>query len=257
MLALKNIIRKVFGRFYWVQFSKQLKYRGAWKNNLFNGKGTLIYSNGSTYTGHFFEGAKNGHGHYISSEGFEYIGDWIGGKQTGHAQISYKNGDLYTGRVKDGLRHGRGEFFQVVTNRNCKGLWSKDVLKENIEITDPHWTFKGSFEIAAGTGKGILQYKDGSKYSGHIIDFRRDGKGTLEFKSGEAISGIWSDNVNVQSATITDDHGFQWMGDLHNMQPNGFMKIRRPDGILYDSVWDNGAMLQSLCIDISSKRGGI
>lgn len=128
-------------------------------------------------------------------------------------------------------------------------------MKENIEITDQRWTFKGSVEIASGTGNGVLEYKDGSKYSGQVVGFRRDGKGKLEFKSGEVISGIWSDNVNVQSATITDEHGFQWIGDLHNMQPNGYMKIRRPDGILYDSVWDNGAMLQSLSIDISSKRG--
>ena len=255
MVILKNFIRKLFGRLYWDQFSNHLKYKGAWQNGLFHGKGTLKYSNGSTYTGHFFEGAKNGHGHYISSEGFEYIGDWIGGKQTGHAQISYKNGDLYTGRVKAGLRHGQGEFFQVITNRNCKGLWIKDVLKENIEITDPRWTFKGTVQISTGTGKGILEYKDGSTYSGYVVGFRRNGKGTLEFKSGEVISGIWSDNVNVQSAKITDEHGFQWMGDLHKMQPNGYMKIRRPDGILYNSVWDNGAMLQSLSIDISSKRG--
>ena len=54
--------------------------------------------------------------------------------------------------------------------------------------------------------------------------------------------------MNVKSASIIDEHGFEWMGDLHNMQPSGRMKTKRPDGIVYDSVWGNGAMLQSLSI---------
>ncbi len=59
--------------------------------------------------------------------------------------------------------------------------------------------------------------------------------------------------MNVKSASIIDEHGFQWMGDLHNMQPSGYMKTKKPDGIIYDSVWENGAMLQSLSVDISQK----
>jgi len=245
---MRNVYRFLFGRFFWIQYSKQLKYKGTWRKGLFHGKGTLKYANGSTYMGEFFNGSKNGYGHYISSEGYEYVGDWVGGKQTGKAQVNYKNGDLYTGKVKDGLRHGQGELFQVSSNRNYKGPWTKDTLQAEMEITDPNWTFHGSMQVSTGTGSGTLNYKDGSKYSGQVVAFKREGEGTLEFKTGEVISGIWTGNVNVKSASIIDEHGFQWMGDLHNMQPSGRMKTKRPDGIIYDSVWENGAMLQTLAI---------
>ncbi|MDC0900013.1 hypothetical protein OAS11_01580 [Paracoccaceae bacterium] len=251
---MKNIYRFLFGRFFWVQYSKKLEYKGTWKKGLFHGKGTLRYANGSTYKGEFFGGAKNGYGHYISPKGYEYIGDWVGGKQTGKAQVNYKNGDLYKGKVKDGLRHGPGELFQVSSSRNYKGKWTKDTLQGEIEITDPNWIFHGSMHVSTGNGAGTFNYKNGAKYSGQVVDLKREGEGTLKFKSGEIISGVWTGNVNVKSASIIDELGFQWMGDLHNMQPSGRMKTKRPDGIIYDSVWENGAMLQSLSVSRSLKR---
>ena len=251
---MKNIYRFLFGRFFWVQYSKQLQYKGTWKKGLFHGKGTLRYTNGSTYVGGFVGGAKNGYGHYISPEGYEYAGAWIGGKQTGKAQVHYKNGDLYTGKIKDGLRHGLGELFQVSSNRNYKGKWTQDTLQGEVEITDPNWIFHGSMNVRTGTGAGTFNYKDGTKYSGQVVNFKREGEGTLKFKSGEIISGVWTGNVNVKSASIIDEHGFQWMGELHNMQPSGRMKTKRPDGIIYDSVWENGAMLQSLSVSGNFKR---
>ena len=194
---MKNIYRFLFGRFFWVQYSKQLKYKGTWKKGLFHGKGILKYSNGSTYKGEFFQGSKNGYGHYTSSEGYEYIGDWAGGRQTGKAQVNYKNGDLYTGKVKNGLRDGHGELFQVSSSRNYKGQWTKDTLQGEMEITDPNWTFNGSMQVSTGIGSGTFNYKDGSKYSGQIAAFKREGEGTLEFKSGEIISGIWTGNCTL------------------------------------------------------------
>ena len=208
---MKNIYRFLFGRFFWIQYSKQLKYKGSWRKGFFHGKGTLKYANGSTYTGDFFEGSKNG------------------------------------------LRDGHGELFQVSSNRNYKGTWTKDTLQGKTEITDPNWTFHGSMEVSSGSGSGTFNYKDGSKYSGQVVAFKREGEGTLQFKTGEIISGIWTGNVNVKSASIIDEHGFHWMGDLHNMQPSGRMKTKRPDGIIYDSVWENGAMLQSLSV-VNNKK---
>ena len=54
---MKNIYRFLFGRFLWIQYSDQLKYKGG-RKGLFHGKGTLKYASGSTYTGEFFEGSK-------------------------------------------------------------------------------------------------------------------------------------------------------------------------------------------------------
>ena len=113
---MKNIYRFLLGRFLDpVQQTAEIQ-RNMEERSFFMAETTIKYSNSSIYTEQFFQGSKNGNGHYISSEGYEYVGDWIGGKQTGKAQVNYKNGDLYTGKVKDGLRHGKGELFQVSQN---------------------------------------------------------------------------------------------------------------------------------------------
>ena len=76
---MKNLYRRLFGRLYWVQYSKELSYKGEWKHGSFHGEGHLKYGNGNTFTGSFKSGTKNGYGHYKTSNGFEYIGDWLNG----------------------------------------------------------------------------------------------------------------------------------------------------------------------------------
>lgn len=119
-----------------------------------------------------------------------------------------------------------------------------------MEITDPDWTFHGSVQVNAGTWSGALNYKDGSKNLGPDVAFKRESEGTLQFKTREIISGIWIGNV--KSVSTNDENGFQWKSDLHNMRPTGRIKTKRPDEIICDGVWKNGAMLQSLSV---SKHG--
>ena len=45
--------------------------------------------------------------------------------------------------------------------------------------------------------------------------------------------------MNVKSASIIDEHGSQWMGDLHNMQPAGRMQTKgaHPPGYGDSGPW--------------------
>ena len=55
--------------------------RGAFKDNKFNGQGTEMYADGSTYTGAFRDGKANGQGTYTSADGNNtYTGKWKDGK---------------------------------------------------------------------------------------------------------------------------------------------------------------------------------
>jgi len=249
-----NFLRFLFGRYFWIQCGSELSYKGQWKSGRFNGYGHLKYKNGSEYVGHFVDGVKHGNGWYSSSSGYEYEGDWHKGKQSGKAKIQYKNGDVYTGEVKDSLRDGFGELYQVSAARNFKGTWIKNHIEKDAEIKDQNWLFKGSVDLKSNVGYGEIEYKDGSIYIGEIRAFKRQGKGILKMANGHSINGIWNNNINVESAIIFDEYGFRWDGNLENMQPVGRMKTTRPDGIIYDSVWRDGAMLQSLSIQkISTK----
>jgi len=245
-----NFLRFLFGRYFWIQCGSELTYKGQWKSGCFNGYGHLKYKNGSEYVGQFVDGVKHGKGWYSSSSGYEYEGDWLKGKQSGAAKIQYKNGDVYTGEVKDSLRDGFGELYQVASTRNFKGCWNKDNLEGEVEIKEPAWTFKGKLDFQKSVGQGVLQYQDGSEYRGNIQNFKRHGKGQLQLKMGQKITGIWINNINVESAIILDNRGFRWSGDLENMQPVGHMRTTRPDGIFYDSFWRDGAMLQSISVSL-------
>lgn len=247
-------LRSLFGKYFWIQYSSELAYKGQWKLGHFSGYGHLKYKNGSNYVGQFVDGVKHGKGRYSSSSGYEYEGDWFKGEQSGYAKIQYKNGDIYTGNVKNSLRDGFGELYQGQSGRNFKGTWIKNQIGQDVEIKDPNWLFKGSIDFGSTLGCGVIEYRDGSVYVGETKAFKRNGQGILKLANGRTISGIWSNNINVESATMFDNYGFRWDGNLENMQPVGYMKTTRPDGIIYDSVWDGGVMLQSLSVSISKKR---
>jgi len=236
----------IFGRFIWATLNDSHKYRGAWKKGTIHGNGIFKYSNGSIYTGGFYQGLKHGQGHYISSSGYEYDGEWVIGKQTGKAFLKYKNGDVYEGHVLNGLRNGIGELFQSHTQRCFKGCWKYNELVGEFKLIDPKFSFTGSTDQYHNKGNGKINYNDGSEYIGEVVNYQKIGSGTLKLSSGKSISGDWISNMNVKNATMIDEHGFVWSGEFKDLKPIGLMKTKRSDGLIYDNYWSKGQMLKSL-----------
>ena len=58
-------------------------YTGQWKNNQYHGKGKLIYADGSWYEGEFAKGTFNGQGTYVWSDGNSLSGKWKDGEHIG------------------------------------------------------------------------------------------------------------------------------------------------------------------------------
>ena len=245
---MKIFIRRLFGRFYVVTHSDVLSYKGSWRKGVFHGYGVLTYSNGAIYKGNFKNGVKHGLGLYTSNTGFRYEGDWYEGKQTGSAKISYKNGDWYEGAVKNGVRCGLGELSELSSQRIFKGDWQNGSLVGNIHITSSDWKYSGTIPDPHGRASGSLTYSDGSTYVGNITNFTRYGIGKFTSKAGNQIAGCWLDDTSVQFATSTDCEGIQWYGTLKNLKPEGFMKVRLPNGEKYDGVWLNGQMQRAFSI---------
>ena len=245
---MKNLIRRLFGRLYIVSYSDALSYKGSWRKGAFDGYGILEYSNGSIYKGNFKYGVKHGFGLYTSASGFRYEGEWSDGKQTGSAKISYKNGDWYEGAVKNGLRCGLGELSEVTSQRIFTGNWKNGSLVGDVQITSSNWKYSGTIPEPHGYANGSLTYPDGSVYVGELSAFTRNGKGTYFSASGSQIEGKWSDNMNVDQATATDGEGIQWYGTFKNLKPEGFMKVRLPNGQKYDGVWNDGQMQRAFSV---------
>jgi hypothetical protein len=60
-----------------------------------DGRGKLIYSNGSIYEGYWKDGKKQGRGRMIYGDGTVYEGEWADDKCEGYAQIFHQGNSKY------------------------------------------------------------------------------------------------------------------------------------------------------------------
>ena len=44
---MKNILKRLFGKYFWLRYSNDLEYKGSWEKGRFNGQGCLKYKNGN------------------------------------------------------------------------------------------------------------------------------------------------------------------------------------------------------------------
>lgn len=177
-----------------------IRYEGTWKNGLMDGSGTLIYGEGSVYTGEMKAGKLEGAGVFTNEEAkvkleatvtndtifgpgkwyqdgkLIYDGIWEGLEMT--AGKAYTDGKLvYDGALKDDKYEGAGKLY-----RNEKLV------------------YEGEFRNDVFEGMGKAYYSDGSlAYEGgwHLGDI--DGKGKLYDNQGNLIP------------EINEKWGFWWM----------------------------------------------
>jgi hypothetical protein len=79
-------------------------YKGEFKDNKFNGKGTYYYKDGSVYTG-----------------------DWSENKKNGEGTLIFADGDKYTGRFRDDKFNGRGTYI-TADGKVTSGSWVNNEL---------------------------------------------------------------------------------------------------------------------------------
>ena len=128
-------------------------YVGDFREGEFNGRGTIIYSDGQVFHGEFKNGLKNGYGAcffkngtkyigevkddlyikgtYTYANGDKYVGEWKENKQHGQGTLTFDDGSKYVGNYKDGKQHGQGTF-TTADGTVYKGIW------ENNELVKPN-----------------------------------------------------------------------------------------------------------------------
>lgn len=92
-----------------------------------DGKGYMLYHNGSYYHGDLKIGYKSGKGKFTWMNGDLYEGEFNEDKMNGRGTFKWLNGDMYDGCWKNGRKHGRGTY--TFANGSVKtGEFSKDQL---------------------------------------------------------------------------------------------------------------------------------
>ena len=60
-----------------IKFSDGSMYQGQTKNKMYNGKGRMTHVNGDIYQGEWKDGKANGYGVFVDTNGSMYEGQWI------------------------------------------------------------------------------------------------------------------------------------------------------------------------------------
>ena len=149
-------------------------YDGNWKNDLYNGEGSLVYKNGDIYEGTFVDGKKDGNGEYT------YFND--------------KDILRYEGQWENDLKNGKGKFiFNDMTI--FEGNWINDeyenygkMIYSNGEV------YVGKLLNFIPNGNGKKLYPDHSKFEGTFDKGKREGVGTFYYPNGGYYQGTWTDD---------------------------------------------------------------
>jgi hypothetical protein len=163
-------------------------YTGEWKDNKFNGYGTLTQPDGTEYVGSFKNGELNGEGILTYSNGKKYIGKLFKGRQiNGQGELIYPDGKKYVGEIKNGELFGQG----ILTYPNGSKVKFKNGLPN----------------------QGTIEYAEGNKYIGKLNENGEFTKGTIvspnkfkfvgEFKGGLPNQGTVT-YVNGMTIKIKD-----------------------------------------------------
>ena len=84
-----------------VDIRQQLAYRGEWRNNKFDGKGSLLTEH-REYHGFFLKGVQQGKGFELFENGDTYEGQYHAGYFDGKGKYVWKNGNSYQGEFRKG-----------------------------------------------------------------------------------------------------------------------------------------------------------
>ena len=83
-------------------------YVGEFKDNNFNGQGSLTFANGNRYVGEFKDNKRDGPFEVTFASGDKYVGEFKDDKRNGYGTYTFADGDRYVGEYKDNNKNGYG-----------------------------------------------------------------------------------------------------------------------------------------------------
>lgn len=134
-----------------------MTYVGEFKDDIFNGEGTMTFKSGASYVGNWSNGKRNGRGRYSAPSGETYDGDWL-----------------------EDQKAGRGEHVLAKTNNPSALI-----------------RYVGDFRENAPNGRGTLTWGNGAEYVGEVQDARAHGHGELRRPDGSFVKGQFDKNRNI------------------------------------------------------------
>lgn len=146
-------------------------YKGEWRNQQPEGKGTLeSESQGYIYKGEFKEGMKHGRGIINWNEGTTYEGEFLNNHCDGLGKKEWYDGKSYEGSWKHGKMEGVGTF-----------TWPDGRM------------YYGHYSGGKKNGQGEMYFPSGVVFKGTWKNGMEDGPGMIINEDGKLDSGIWQE----------------------------------------------------------------
>ena len=112
------------GRVY--QFKDGETYRGSFRRNHPHGRGTALYTCGSSYIGEWVDFLYDGRGKlYLADDTILFDGEFSIGRREGVGRLELPSGLVYEGDYLNGKPHGRGVYTSKLTGYTFQGTFDK------------------------------------------------------------------------------------------------------------------------------------
>lgn len=161
------------GIFVWKDGSKLACH---WVDNQACGYGRYEGCDKSYYEGYWENSQANGFGEYGNCEKYVYKGEWKDDLQEGLGEEIWPNGGVFEGNFRQGQKHGFGKM-TFHDGSYYLGNFHNNEIKGEGEFSTKNYTFTGTWENGALTGKVNFAWKNGHKFSGSLNPVSRKASG--------------------------------------------------------------------------------
>ncbi|EAR83829.1 MORN motif protein (macronuclear) [Tetrahymena thermophila SB210] len=203
--------------------TKDVIYKGQWKNKQMDGYGQMLHIPSKTY----------------------YCGKFQQGELQGRGFMIYSNGDIYEGSFKNNTAHEYG-VFKTIDGQTYKGQWQNGEKHGKGDYQDKYYQYIGNFCRGCKQGEGVLEFYDTFRYKGQFQNNKFQGQGELEYLDGSRRKYIGEYQDNKKSG---QGHFiwplYEYKGQYQDDLRNGQGDIIFNEGIKVSGIFVNGKLHDS------------
>ena len=204
-----------------LMFEDGSRYSGEFKNEIRTGYGGLELEDGSTYSGDFVNNLYHGQGTIRLQDGTEYQGVFDKGKMEGEINIRFASGHQFIGRFKHG-----------------------EVVEDQGRVIFPNNSRGNCVDGNCIEGEGTLELDNGSLYEGAFLNCSRHGYGVYTFETGAVYKGFFSKGKYHGKGSYTFPSGITFEGDHKEGLRHGRGRFTFPNGTSYDVLYQKGKLVE-------------
>ena len=174
-------------------------------------------------------------------QNYLYIGQILNDQKEGKG-IFIDSSFVFVGEYKNNLKNGVGITYQ--NQKNLQKLNKYNYINDNNEDKGILYykdgsRYEGMIKYGLPEGKGTFYFKQGDKYEGDFKRGKRDGNGTYFYKDGQRYEGEWKNGLRDGKGILYQKNGDKYEGDWKKDLKEGEGKFYISNGDIYEGSFKN------------------